>query len=438
MSEERYIAAIEISSSKIVAAVGKSAGEGQLEVIAVEQERGTDIVRYGIIQNLEETSLKVTKVIERLQHRTGIAPRVIKSVYVGLSGRSVRSIPVEVSVNLPEETEIKEDVIARLAADAKRTAIDSSLEVIDAVPRIYKVGKVETISPVGTIGQHIQATFDLIVCRQELKRNLTRTIQDKLNIQIAGFIVTGLATGYLLLSTEEKRLGCMLVDVGAETTTVSIYAKNCLRYFATLPLGGRNITRDIQSLSLLEEAAEEIKRTSGNAIAPPTPSILNLNGVRLSDVSNLIVARSEEIVANIVEQPEYAQLKDHQLPSKIICIGGGSRLQNFKELLAQQSNLPVVSATLPPYIHMEDPKATGLELDGLVSILYVGATSRDINCLELPRKEELPVNELPESPEQPEEEPVRPAKERTGWMRGFKSRLSKIFGDPTDTSDLLD
>lgn len=230
----------------------------------------------------------------------------------------------------------------------------------------------------------------------------------------------------------------MLVDVGAETTTVSIYAMNSLRYFATLPFGGRHITRDIQSLSLLEEAAEEIKRTSGTAIAPSTPMTLNLNGVRLSDVTNLIVARSEEIVANIVEQPEYAQLKETQLPSKIVCIGGGSRLQNFKELLSQQSNLPVVTATLPPYIHIEDPKATGIEIDGLVSVLYVGATSRDLNCLELPQKQELPVSDQNIKPDEPEEEPVRVQKEHKGWMKGFKNRITKIFGDPTDNSDLLD
>ena len=82
----------------------------------------------------------------------------------------------------------------------------------------------------------------------------------------------------------------MLVDMGAETTTVTIYRKGCLRYFATLPFGGRNITRDITSLNVLEENAEDIKITSGNAIPRDTASSLNLNGVKLSEVSNLIVA----------------------------------------------------------------------------------------------------------------------------------------------------
>ena len=149
MSEERYIAAIEISSSKIIAAVGRTYGEGHLEVIAVEQEKGVDAVRYGIIQNLEETSVKVARIIDRLERRTGVAPKKIKGLFVGLSGRSLRSIPTEVHINLPDETEISDDILNRLRNDAMRTAIDNSLEVVDAVSRLYKVGKSETHSPKG-------------------------------------------------------------------------------------------------------------------------------------------------------------------------------------------------------------------------------------------------------------------------------------------------
>ena len=171
---ERYIAAVEISSSKIIAAVGKTSGAGQLDVIAVEQENCVDGVRYGIIQNLEETALMTARIINRLEQRPGVAPRKIKSVFVGRSGRSLRNIPTEVSINLPDDTEITDDIINRLRSDALRTAIDNSLEVVDAVPRIYKIGKSETHSPKGAVGNCIHATYDLVVCRPELKRNIKR------------------------------------------------------------------------------------------------------------------------------------------------------------------------------------------------------------------------------------------------------------------------
>ncbi len=270
MNKERYVAAIEVSSSKIMAVVGKMLGDGTLKVIASEHERGVEGVRYGMVQNLEETSIRVARIIDRLQKKPSISPRQISGLFVGLSGRSLRSISTTVSLSLPLDTEITDDILSRLRQQALQTAIDSSLTVVDAIPRTYLIGKYETASPKGAVGNSISATFDLIVCRPEMRRNLTRTLTEKTGIQIDGFIVTALATAQTVLSSEEKRQGCMLVDMGAETTTVSIYKDGHLVYFVTLPMGGRNITRDLISLNLLEERAEDLKTTSGNAMPRET------------------------------------------------------------------------------------------------------------------------------------------------------------------------
>lgn len=291
MNDDRYVAAIEISSSKIIAAVGRMHEDGRLDIIATKQEKGVESVRYGILQNLEETSMRIGRVLDKLQREPAVAPRVITGLYVGLSGRSLRSIRTEVEINLPDETEISQQILQQLRERAMATAIDSSLEVVDAIPRTYIVGKMETTSPKGVVGNKIHATFDLIVCRPELRRNLQRTIADKLGLDINGLVVTALSTAQVILSSEEKRLGCMLVDMGAETTTVSIYKDGTLRYFATLPMGGRNITRDITSLNVLEERAEDIKITMGNAVARETASTPIMSNIHMSEVSNLIVAR---------------------------------------------------------------------------------------------------------------------------------------------------
>ncbi len=439
MNDERYVAAIEISSSKIMAAIGIMHADGRLDIIATEQEKGVESVRYGIIQNLEETSMRINRVLDRLQAKPQVAPREITALYVGLSGRSLRSITTESDLNLPDDTEITDDILNRLREQALSTAIDSSLEVIDAIPRIYTVGKLETRSPKGAIGSKIKATYDLIVCRPELRRNLQRCIADKVGVDIAGFVVTALSTAQVILSSEEKRLGCMLVDMGAETTTVSIYKDGSLRYFATLPLGGRNITRDITSLSLLEERAEEIKMSMGNALARDAGSF-NVNGVKSSDVSNLVVARSEEIVANVVEQLKYAGLKDNDLPAGLICIGGASQLNGMIELLKRSTDLPVRTGQLPSYIHLTDTKIPSFEVLQTASVLYSGANQTDDECLEMPGAQELPVTGEGNSDETRTDTPHKPQKPRKdGFMKKWGTRISELFGGPADDdSDLID
>ncbi|MBD5357927.1 MAG: cell division protein FtsA [Bacteroides sp.] len=440
---DRYIVAVEISSSKIIASIGTSTVEGRLDVIAIEQESCVDAVRHGIIQNLEETSVKLQRLLLRLEQTAQISPKKIKGVVVGLSGRSLRSLPTEVVRHLAEDTEIDTEIIESLKASAMRTVVEGPLEVVDAVPRIYKVGKTETYSPKGMIGNRIEATFDLVVCRQELRRNINRTLPDKLGIRIEGFVVTALASAYLILTPDEKRLGCMLVDMGAETTTVTIYKDGCLRYFATLPMGGRNITRDITSLHVLEERAEEIKLQSGKAIVSES-SNLNLSGIKISDVNKLVVARSEEIVANIVEQMEYAGLHESKLPGGIVCIGGASRLSEMMELLRRQSNLPVRRGELPRYVAINDAKAAKLEYIQVVSVMYAGTTLSDKECVEDPVVEEAPkptTQTVPphEHEREPEREPEKENKRRGGLFRSFTRRMSELFRNPADDdSDLID
>ena len=435
---ERYVAAIEISSSKIIAAVGTTRGDGNLDIIAVEQETDVEGISYGIIKNLEETSLCISRLLTRLEQRSAVSPRKIKSVIVGLAGRSLHSVPFEVTLQLPDETEITEEILERLRNQAIHSPIDSSLEVVDAVARSYRVGKIDTSSPKGMVGNSITAMFDLIVCRPELKRNIKRTITDKLHIDITGFVVTAMATAHLLLTSDEKQLGCMLVDIGAETTAVSIYKNGALRYFATLPMGGRNITRDITSLGVLEDRAEEMKRTSGNAIPDPKTMHLQINGIKYSDISNLVVARSEEIMANIIEQIEYAGLKEIDLGAGIICIGGGSRLQGFCDLLQQELELPVRKGKLPSYVKVEDQKAMTMELPEVASVLYVGATLSKAECLETPKTEELPVNGvLPFDDEIPKEKEEQRPKKGNRFIDRISRGLTNFFGNPDDDSELI-
>ena len=125
-TSDRYIAAIEISSSKIIGAVGRISSDGELNVIALEQEqqKGEEAVRYGIIHNLEETSMRIARIIANLERKPELGHRKIKGAFVGLSGRSVKSIPTNVSINLARDTEITTEILNRLKGDALGTQRD--------------------------------------------------------------------------------------------------------------------------------------------------------------------------------------------------------------------------------------------------------------------------------------------------------------------------
>ncbi len=444
-TDSRYVAAVEIGSSKIIAAVGIADEKGRLTILAVEQMKGLESVRHGIIQNAEDVASRLNAIIERLERRADIAPRQIEAIFVGLAGRSMKCVRVDSSLRLPEETEITAAHLDDLRNLALESAIDTSLEIIDAIPCSYDVARTETQNPVGIIGDSISATFDLIVCRPNLKKNLLRAIKDKTGIEVANFVVTPVAVSHLILRPEEKRLGCMLVDMGAETTTVLIFKNNNIQYFATLPMGSRNITRDIISLNFLEERAEEIKKAQGCAVLPEVPSMIDIDDVPLRDIIDRIVARSEEIVANVIEQINYAGMTPNDLPGGIIAIGGGFKLSGMVDLISVKSGMSVRRGALPPFVEIDDTKAPASEIIQVGSILYAGATMSDKECLSAPVKEDLPHGDDPEDlPETPEEtvSGKRGKKTEGGKPSGFgkffgslKGRMSSFFTGESDDDE---
>lgn len=446
MNEDRYIAAIEIGSSKVTGAIGRvrATEPDRMEVMAVETEHATESVSHGLIQNVEEVGNRVSRIVNKLERRINgnSGNHQIKLLYVGMEGRSLRNLKIEIYRHLPDDTEITEPLLTSLRDDARNYNIDASLEAVDAIPRSFMVNKTETRNPVGICGNSITARYNLIVCRPLLRRHLQRVVRDKAGLGIADIVVTPVALADLVLSSEEKRLGCMLVDMGAETTTVSLYKDNTLQYLAVLPMGSRNITTDITSLNVLEDRAEEIKTTSGCAIMSENQSTLNLSGVRLSDVANLVSARSEELVANIIEQINYAGLNDKQLPGGIVMAGGGFNLNRLPELLKERSGLSVRRSQLPPYISIEDTRASAYDCLQLVVVMTAGMREDALQCLEQNKISEMPVDEtyVPE-PEPNVEKASKPKRRENQSMpgrslfTGLKKRFNSIFAPGDDDDD---
>lgn len=184
----------------------------------------------------------------------------------------------------------------------------------------------------------------------------------------------------------------MLVDFGAETTTVSIYKNGAIQYLATLPLGSRNITRDLTTLNYLEEKAEDLKKAVGNADPDNTPQTGSYDGIDTTEINAYISARAGEIVANIVEQISLAGWQPEDLPGGIILVGGGAKLKGFSELLKQQSGLNVRQGLPAGTIRIENRNADALDV---ISLIHYVADHSPRNCAEKPESIQPPVPEIP-------------------------------------------
>ncbi len=370
--ESKNIAAIEIASSKIKGAVGRIDADGKLTVLAVEEIAATNNVRYGRIQNIREVSGAVNEIVRRLEASPAVAPGRISSLAISIGGRSLSASPTKAALQFPNECEITENHVQRLIYEASRDFMgDKNIEAM--VPRNFFVNNalVRKAKAVGTFGETLRGEFMMITCGKETRQNLDRLKLDTVGGDSVYYIVRPLAVAELVLTNADQELGCALVDIGAETTTVSVYKDGTLAFLSTIPMGSRLITLDLMSgLGVTEAEAEEYKITLNaadtTAARPGDPDA--------EEVSSYVRARAGEIAANIINQIGRSGFTTAQL-SKIILVGGGAKLPEFATQLAAQCKLPVETAHMPQHIIFRVAGGNRPENIDIVSLLYAARTS---------------------------------------------------------------
>lgn len=350
MATTEFIAAIELGSSKITGVAGKKNSDGSMQVLAYAQEDSSTFIRKGVIFNLDKTAQSLTSIINRLE---GELKNSIAKVYVGIGGQSLRTVRNVVSRDLEEEAIISEELVSAIGDENIAIPV-VDMDILDVAPQEYKVGNNLQANPVGLVGSHIEGRFLNIVARASVRKNLEHCFQQA-KIDIADQLIAPLVTANAVLTESERRSGCALIDFGADTTTISVYKNNILRFLTVLPLGGNSITRDITTLQMEEEEAERLKKAYGDALYEEDPeqeeATCKLDDdnriIKVADLNNIIEARAEEIVANVWNQIQLSSYED-KLLAGIILTGGAANLKNLDETLRKRSKIEKIRiAKLP-------------------------------------------------------------------------------------------
>ena len=335
MAVTDFIVAIELGSSKISGIAGKKLPDGSIQILAMASENASDCIRKGVIYNLDKTTQSLTSIIKKLESTLKAS---IGKVYIGIGGQSLRTIRNTEVRHMEEETKISQELIDSLR-DSNRSVPIVGYQILGVAPQEYKVGNDLIIEPVGVQTDHIEARFLNIIARKNVKDNVTKCC-DSAPFEIAEDaedLIAPLALADAVLTSSEKRSGCVLVDFGADTTTVSVYKNNILRHLAVLPLGGNNITRDICSQQIEEEDAEALKVRFAQAYIEPKENedenkVYKLeNGCSINAIllEEIVEARLNEILDNVANQIVLSGYENKLLAGAIIT-GGGINLKNIE------------------------------------------------------------------------------------------------------------
>lgn len=388
VAEKDIIVALELATTSIRAIAGQRMPDGTMQVLAYTEENALNCIRKGIIDNIDKTTQAISRVLGQISLQLG---QTISKVYVGLGGQSLHSVQNRIHRPFNEKTQITNNLIDQLM-DTNRGIVYTDSAILEVIPQEYKVGNRAVPDIVGMQVEQMEANFLNVIARNSLAENIEKCVKGA-GYEIAELLITPLTLADSILNAGEKRSGCALVDLGADTTTVSVYTNNILRKLIVLPIGANNVTMDIATCINIEpEEAENLKLKYGRAFLEDHETaqnnIIQLSHEREISESNLcqiIEARYEEILRNV-----WAQIKDdsEKLTSGIVFTGGGAQIHSLAEALQQITNRDKqirIAKGFPtdvsgkPSTHIPDNG----RINGILSLLLHG----DQNCI-IPKDEQ--------------------------------------------------
>ena len=340
--QKDFIVAIELGSSKVTGIAGQKKPDGSISVLAMAQEDSSSYIRKGVVYNIDKTAQSLTNIVKKLEVQLKTR---ITQVFVGVGGQSIRSVRNTIAKDLPESTKITQQMVAELM-DSNWNLDYPDQKILDVAELEYKVDSNYQMDPVGIRATRLEGNFLNILERKSFFQNLNRCFETA-GINVADMYLAPLALADAVLTEAEKRSGCALVDIGADTTTVSVFWKNVLRHLVVIPLGSNNVTKDIASLQMEESEAEAMKLkyasayTDNNDIDPTLKySIDPDRQVESRRFIEIVEGRMEEIIENVRYQipDEYYG----KMLGGIIITGGGANMKNIEKAFMNSTRIEKV------------------------------------------------------------------------------------------------
>lgn len=337
------VAAIDIGSAHIIAALAEISPEGKITPLAFAEtpSRG---VKGGAITNIVLAQHAVDTVLEALQIDGSYH---IHSIIASLSGISIIGHNVE-GITEVHGSVITEHNVQQAVAAAKEVALMEGRQLLHILRQGFAVDRQSEIDePIGLMGESLNVQVHIISVAKTAYYNLLQVFSHR-DIDVDYVIAGGLASALAVTTHHEKQLGVCVLDIGAGTTDISIIHNGVIKHTEVIQLGGEHITGDIAFFmrSTIENAEVIKHQINLNTVYAPgeTFEASGLSEVARTytkqDVAEVVRERCEQLIGIIMQQIKHAGVEE-AFPCGFIICGGSANLTGLDQLIMRCTQLPV-------------------------------------------------------------------------------------------------
>jgi len=317
---------IDVGSSVTRVVVGEFLkGEKNPKIIGegISETRG---LRHGYVVDSLLATVSVKNAVSMAEKSSGVK---IKRAFVAFGGVSLRGENSSGSTIISKaDGEVTTLDINKAQEDAEENLNLNNKKIIQTYLISFRLDGKEVLGRLeGMRGTKLEIKALFVTCSIQHFDDLLEVIAGA-GVETIDIIASPIAVSQIALSEKQKIAGVGLVDIGHQTTTLSVFENGSLTSIHTFSIGSSDITNDIAlGLKIPLEEAENLKL--GNMLQDFSKKKLDeIIEARLSDIF--------ELIENHLKKIKRSEL----LPAGIVFAGGGAHTGGLLELSKSELKLP--------------------------------------------------------------------------------------------------
>lgn len=365
------IVGIDIGTSKICTMIGRINKNCQVEILGKGMVSCNGL-KKGMIVDIDSVAGSIRASVDEAESSANMK---IGSAYVNIHGMHINVMNNKAWASISNgNREITQKDVDNLLYAVRDVEIDEDRQLIDVIPRQFIIdGYDEIIDPTGMVGTRLEVDADIIAGKITSVQNIIKSLE-RAGLKIDGIVAEAFATGEMLLTSDEKDIGVIMLDIGGGITDISVFQGKRLVFYDSIPVGGDHITNDIAiGLRISNAESEKIKRQYELALTSlikndQEVTVFDINenkkkNVKISEVVDIIEARVYEIFSLCKNQCIKAGVFKNIAGGIVLAGAGISYVDGNKQLAAEVFELPVRVAAIN---HMSMTKPEFITSTGII------------------------------------------------------------------------
>lgn len=292
-------------------------------------------IKKGLITNVNDATVSIKQAFNEVESMLGIK---IKKVIASVPGYFSEFTKISGEIKITDiDGIVSSDDIVNLFQVAMKDRLKQHQEMVTIMPIDFKLDDTEGISvPIGLIGRNLKTRAILATVPRKNIYSVV-SILDSIGIEVVDVMLGSIGDIYSYRTKEiENKIGAV-INIGAETTTVSLYNKGIVVKNSIIGLGGKSIDNDIaymykidlkEAMKIKEKFALAHKKHASTSDFYEVESATGEN-IKISqyEVSEIVESRIEEILE--LGRKEINILTNHEV-EYIIITGGVSNMAHIE------------------------------------------------------------------------------------------------------------